>query len=187
MLSGSVVPRPIALVSTINKLGESNLAPFSFFTVVCYNPMILAFFPIRFKKGREFKDTVTNLRITGECVVNIVTKEMIESVNLTAGLYDYEVDEFELSGLTPQNSEIVKPHRVKESPIQYECVLNKEVDFGEETGGANGMFVEVKRIHVLDDLFDQHRIDYKSMNPAARLAGGEWSLLGKIVNLDRPK
>jgi flavin reductase (DIM6/NTAB) family NADH-FMN oxidoreductase RutF len=186
ILTGSVVPRPIALVSTINKLGEANLAPFSFFTVACYNPMIFAFFPIRFKKEREFKDTVTNLRITGECVINIVTKEMIESVNKTSGLYEYEVDEFEISGLTPLKSEVVTPFRVKESPVQYECVLNKEVNFGEEVGGANGMFVEVKKIHVREDLIEEYRIDYKTMNPAARLAGGEWSLLGEIVNLGRP-
>lgn len=186
ILTGSVVPRPIALVSTINKIGESNLAPFSFFNVACFNPMILAFFPIRYKQQREFKDTVTNLRITGECVINIVTRSMIESTNLTSGLYDYNIDEFELSGLTPVDSLTVSPKRVQESPIQFECNLVKEVDLGEEEGGVNGMFVKVTQVHIQQELIDNFRIDYKSMDPASRLAGGEWAMLGDIVDLNRP-
>lgn len=187
LLIGSVVPRPIALVSTISAKGEPNLAPFSFFTVASYDPMIVVFFPLRFKSGEEIKDTVKNIRETAEFVVNITTEDIAEAVNTTSGLYAHGIDEFEVSGLTPQKSRIVKPFRVKESPINMECKLHKLISLGDKKGSGDAIFGEVVHMHVRDDLISQGRIDIHKLKPVARLAGRDWSKIGEIFGLDRPK
>lgn len=187
LLVGSVVPRPIALVSTQSDIGKLNLAPFSFFTVVCVNPMMLAFFPQRYKRGKELKDTAKNLFETGECVINITTKAIAEAANKASGLFDATVNEFEISGLTPISSVKIKPPRVKESPIQFECKLERSITFGnEESGGTDGMFLQVVHIHIDDTIFHEFRIDYESMEPVVRLAGNDWATLGDLFQLDRP-
>jgi flavin reductase (DIM6/NTAB) family NADH-FMN oxidoreductase RutF len=186
LLIGSVVPRPIALVSTITSEGAPNLAPFSFFTVAAYNPMLIAFFPLRFKTEDNLKDTVMNIRETAEFVVNITTEDMAEAVNMTSGRFAHGVDEFKESGLTPVKSKIVKPYRVKESPIHLECRLYKMITMGEEQGGVDAIFGEVVHVHVDDELFENGKIDIRKLKPVARLAGTEWSKLGEIFSLDRP-
>jgi flavin reductase (DIM6/NTAB) family NADH-FMN oxidoreductase RutF len=186
LLIGAVVPRPIALVSTLSATGSRNLAPFSFFNVVCYNPMILAFFPLRFKQGEELKDTVTNIKETGEFVISVVTEAMAPAVNACSGKYAHGVDEFEVSGLTPVPSRIVRPFRVKESPVQFECRLHKMIPFGEGEGGCDAVFGEVVQIGVDEAVMDGSRIDIGKLNPVARLAGAQWSTIGKIFELERP-
>ncbi|KPP97008.1 MAG: DIM6/NTAB family protein [Bacteroidetes bacterium HLUCCA01] len=187
LLIGSVVPRPIALVSTLSSEGEPNLAPFSFFTVAAYNPMILVFFPLRYKKGLEFKDTVLNIRETAEFVINIVTEDIAEAVNTCSGLYEKGANEFVISGLTAEKSRIVKPFRVRESPIQFECRLHKMITISEEPGGSDAIFGEVIHMHIKDELITEHKIDVKKLKPVAKLAGPEWSTIGEVFNLDRPK
>lgn len=186
LLIGSVVPRPIALVSTITAKGERNLAPFSFFTVAAYNPMLIAFFPLRFKTDNHLKDTVMNIRETAEFVVNITTESMASSVNTASGKYAHGVDEFEKSGLTPAKSKIVRPFRVLESPINLECRLYKMITMGEEEGGVDAIFGEVVHVHVDDTLIQNGRIDVHKLKPVARLAGSEWAKLGEVFSLDRP-
>lgn len=187
LLIGSVVPRPIALVSTISAKGEPNLAPFSFFTVAAYNPMLIAFFPLRYKQHQQVKDTVTNIRETAEFVVNVVTEEMAVPVNITSGLYGHGEDEFRLAGLTPEKSRVVKPFRVKESPIQMECRLHKMLPLGSGEGGSDAIFGEVLHMYVEDKLIKDGKINIEQLNPVARLAGNAWSKLGEIFHLDRPK
>jgi flavin reductase (DIM6/NTAB) family NADH-FMN oxidoreductase RutF len=187
LLIGSVVPRPIALVSTMSAKGEPNLAPFSFFTVAAYNPMLVVFFPLRFKVEEQVKDTVRNIRETAEFVINITTEDIAEAVNLTSGSYEHGVNEFQISGLTPVKSKVVKPFRVKESPVSMECRLYKLITLGEEQGGADAIFGEVIHMHVDDEIIEHGKIDIQKLKPMARLAGKEWSKLGEIIELDRPK
>ncbi len=186
LMIGAVVPRPIALVSTLSATGHRNLAPFSFFNVVCYNPMILAFFPLRFKKGDELKDTVKNIKETGEFVISVVTEAMAPAVNQCSGRYDHGVDEFEVSGFTPIPSKIIRAYRVAESPINFECRLHKMISFGEGEGGSDAVFGEVVQVGVDDAVMDAGRIDVHKLNPVARLAGAQWSTLGKTFEIERP-
>jgi flavin reductase (DIM6/NTAB) family NADH-FMN oxidoreductase RutF len=186
LLISAVVPRPIALVSTIGADGKPNLAPFSFFTVASYNPMVVVFFPLRFKKGDELKDTVRNVRETAEFVINVTTEGIAEAVNACSGLYDYGVNEFEKSGLTPVVSKVVKPFRVKESPISLECRLYKMFAIGDETGGSDAIFGEVLHVHVDDSLLHDGRIDIIKMKPVTRMGGLSWGKLGEVFELPRP-
>ncbi len=187
LLIGSVIPRPIAFVSTVSENGVPNLAPFSFFNVVCFNPMILAFFPIRYKKGDELKDTVKNITATKEFVINVATEKLAKSVNTASGLYDYQVDEFEVSGLTKSKSVTVNPPGVLESPIRFECVLEKMISFGDDAGGSNGIFGKVKHIIIEDNLIDNFRIDENLLKPISRLAGSKYARLGEVFEIERPK
>lgn len=187
LMIGSVLPRPIAFVSTIGKNGVRNLAPFSFYNAVCFNPMIVAFFPLRFKKGSEIKDTVRNIKETGEFCVNVSTEAIINQINLASGIYPYESDEFAVSGLTPVPSVKIRPSGVLESPIRMECKLEKTISFGEEEGGTDAIFGRVVHIFVDDDLIEDFRIDEAKLRPIARVAGNKYSLLGEIVELERPQ
>src|SRR6202045_1516966 len=136
LLLNSVAPRPIAWVSTISTAGQHNLAPFSFFNAVCVDPPMLAFATgLRRAQPPEAvhgvaKDTLRNIRETKEFVVNVVTYELREAMNLTSGEYDAAVNEFELAKLTPQPSKIVRPPQVAESPINFECKTYRIIDFG---------------------------------------------------------
>jgi flavin reductase (DIM6/NTAB) family NADH-FMN oxidoreductase RutF len=187
LLIGSVVPRPIAFVSTIDENGTRNLAPFSFFNVVCYNPMILAFFPQKYKKDGELKDTVKNIQATGEFVINIPTEAIAHAVNTASGLYDYGVDEFEVTGLTPAPSVVIKPPRVRESPVNFECRLERMIEFGSDKGGCDAVFGRVVHMHINDELIDDFRIDILKLKPVARLAGNSYSRIGEIFDIERPR
>ena len=187
LLIGSVVPRPIAFVSTINQKGKRNLAPFSFFNVVCYNPMILAFFPQKYKKDGELKDTVKNIKANSEFVINIPTEAIADAMNAASGLYDYGVDEFEVTGLTPAPSVAIKPPRVLESPVNFECRLERMIEFGSDKGGCDAVFGRVVHLHINDDLIDDFRIDIQKLKPVARLAGNSYSKIGEIFDIERPK
>jgi flavin reductase (DIM6/NTAB) family NADH-FMN oxidoreductase RutF len=186
LLTGTVVPRPIALVSTLSAMSEPNLAPFSFFTVAAYNPMLVVFFPLRYKTGTQLKDTVTNIRETAEFVINITTESIAVQVNTASGAYEHGVDEFRMAGLTPVRSKVVKPARVKESPIHMECRLFKMLTLSEEIGGSDAIFGEVVHMHVDDELLQDGKIDLLKLKPVARMGGMEWSKLGEIFTLERP-
>lgn len=186
LLIGSVIPRPIAFVSTMGKDGVRNVAPYSFFNVVCFNPIILAFFPIRYKKGDEIKDTVRNIQETGEYCINVSTEELASQITIASGLYDYEKDEFDLTGLTPVESKMIKPPGVGESPVRFECVLDRMIRFGDDAGGSDGIFGKVVSMYIDDALIDDFKIDELKLNPIARLAGNKFSTLGKIFEIERP-
>jgi len=183
---GSIVPRPIAFVSTINAEGKRNLAPFSFFNGVCSNPPIVLFSTVIRKDGKH-KDTLNNVQATKEFVVNIVSEEFAEKMNLTSADVPPDVDEFTLSGLTPTPSDCVKPPRVKESKISMECKLVQIVQFGTGPGGGQTVFGEILRFHINDELFDNFRIDPDKFHPIGRMGGPTYTRTRDRFDLVRPK
>lgn len=188
LLIGSVVPRPIAFVSTVDADGAPNLAPFSFFTGAVPAPPTVVFAPLRrFSDGQE-KDTIRNIRATGEFVVNVVTEGLVERANDTAVEFAPDVDEFAETGLSTAPCEVVSAPRVAESPVSMECRLTQIVDLGaEEAGGGALVIGEVVRFHVRDDLLEDGRIDTGLMKPVGRLAGAEYTKLGERFTIERKR
>jgi flavin reductase (DIM6/NTAB) family NADH-FMN oxidoreductase RutF len=181
LLLGGVAPRPIALVSTISKDGINNLSPYSFFNAFGANPPIVAFSPSRRGRDATLKDTYNNLIETKECVIQSVTHSMVEQVNLASAEFSPDIDEFVKSGLTPINSDIVKPKRVKESPFQMECKLIEMKSFGEQGASANLAICEVLKFHVAEDLFTDGIIDPVKIDLVARMSGDFYLRAGSDV------
>ena len=173
-LLGAIGPRPIAFASTVDAEGRSNLAPFSFFNVFSANPPILIFSPARSGRLNTTKDTYNNVKVVPEVVINIVNYDIVQQMSLASSPYAPGVDEFVKSGFTPLKSETIKPARVAESPVQFECKVNQVVELGTAGGAGNLIICEVTRIHIneniLDDngMIDQHKIDLVSR------MGGDW-------------
>ncbi len=186
LMIGCVVPRPIAFVSSIDEQGIYNLAPFSFFSAVCSKPPTVLFCPgVRATTGKS-KDTLRNVLATKEFVVNIVSEEIVAEMNQTSAEVGPEVDEYELSGLTPLASETVKPPRVAESPVQMECRLREVVTISSEAGGGSIVIGEVQRFHVREDLFENYRIDPAKLNAVARMGGPTYCRTQDRFDLERP-
>ena len=181
LLLGGVAPRPIAFVSTISKDGINNLSPFSFFNAFGANPPIVAFSPSRRGRDASLKDTYNNLIETKECVIQSVTHSMIEQVSLASAEYPSDFDEFVKAGLTPIESDIVKPKRVKESPFQMECKLLEMKSFGEQGASANLAICQVLKFHVDEDLFTDGIIDPIKIDLVARMSGDFYSRAGSDV------
>jgi flavin reductase (DIM6/NTAB) family NADH-FMN oxidoreductase RutF len=171
ILLGGVGPRPIALVSTLSEAGQSNLSPFSFFNAFGSNPPIIAFSASRRGRNATFKDTYNNLVKTKECVVQAVTYSMVEQISLASTEYPPEVDEFLKSGLTPVDSEIVKPKRVQESPFQMECRLKDMMSYGQGGASANIAICEVVLFHVAEDIFKDGLIQPDLIDLVSRMSG----------------
>ena len=173
-LLGAIGPRPIAFASTIDSDGISNLAPFSFFNAFSANPPILVFSPARSGRTNTTKDTYNNVKKVPEVVINVVNYELVHQMSLTSSPYPSNTDEFIKSGLTPVTSDLIKPFRIKESPVQFECRVNQVIELGDQGGAGNLIICEVLKIHiseeVLDekDMIDQHKIDLVSR------MGGNW-------------
>ena len=178
LLLGGVAPRPIALVSTISADGVNNLSPFSFFNAFGANPPIVAFSPSRRGRDASLKDTYNNLLATKECVIQSVTHSMIEQVNLASTEFPPEYDEFIKSGLTPVDSDLVKPKRVNESPFQMECKVLEIKSFGSGGASANMAICEVLKFHVAEDLFTNGIIDPLKIDLVARMSGDFYSRAG---------
>jgi flavin reductase (DIM6/NTAB) family NADH-FMN oxidoreductase RutF len=198
ILLNSVAPRPIAWVSTASALGQLNLAPFSFFNVVCVDPPLLAFAPglrrskqaeaSRGEAGRgEAKDTLRNIRETREFVVNIVTYELAEAMNLTSGEYDASVNEFELARLTPQASTIVRPARVAESPVSFECRLHQILDFSPAPTSGSLVIGQIVSIHMNDAHLKDGRLDRNSLDLIGRMGGNQYTRTTQRFEMVRPK
>lgn len=173
-LLGAVGPRPIALASTLDAEGNPNLSPFSFFNVFSANPPILIFSPARRVRNNTTKDTLHNAQATGEVVVNVVSHSIVQQVSLASTEYATGVNEFTKSGLTPVKSEMVKPFRVKESPVQFECKVKEILPMGEEGGAGNLIICEVVFIHVSDAILNEEgKIDQHKIDLVGRM-GGDW-------------
>jgi flavin reductase (DIM6/NTAB) family NADH-FMN oxidoreductase RutF len=171
-LLGAVGPRPIAFASTLDEQGRSNLAPYSFFNVFSSNPPILIFSPARRGRDNTTKHTLDNALVNRECVINIVNYAIVEQMSLASTEYPEGVSEFEKSGLTPLASDVVKPFRVKEAPVQFECKINDVVPLGTQGGAGNLVICEVLRIHISDDILDDEgRISPLKMDQVARMGG----------------
>jgi flavin reductase (DIM6/NTAB) family NADH-FMN oxidoreductase RutF len=193
ILLNSVAPRPIAWVSTISAAGQLNLAPFSFFNVVCVDPPLLAFAPgLRRPKQPEAsrgeaKDTLRNIRETDEFVVNIVTYELREAMNLTSGEYDASVNEFELAKLTPQPSNVVRPPRVAESPVSFECRLHQILDFSPAPTSGSLVIGQIVSIHINDANLREGRLDRNSLDLIGRMGGLQYTRTTQRFEMVRPK
>ncbi|MBC8041876.1 MAG: flavin reductase family protein [Rhizobacter sp.] len=192
ILIGSVLPRPIAWVSTLSKSGVDNLAPFSFFTVASANPPVLCFAPaIRSLRpenksiGTE-KDTLVNVRETKEFVVNIVSRHLVNAMNQTSAEYDLGVSEFEMAGLTKTPSELVKPKCVAESFVNMECKLYQILEIGTEPMGGSLVLGEIVAVHLDDQVYKDGKIDIEVLDPIARLGGLWYSSTADRFELPRP-
>jgi len=173
-LQSSVGPRPIAFASTMDADGNPNVSPFSFFNVFSANPPILIFSPARRVRDNSIKHTLINVEATREVVINVVNYDMVQQISLASTEYADGVDEFVKSGLTPIDSEVVKPFRVKESPVQFECKVTQIIPLGTEGGAGNLVLCEVVRIHIAESVLDENgAIDQYKIDLVSRL-GGNW-------------
>ena len=171
-LLGAVGPRPIAFASTIDSDGNMNLAPFSFFNVFSANPPILIFSPARSGRTGETKNTHDNVKDVAEVVINVVSHEMVHQMSLTSSPYPKGVSEFTKAGFTPLASETVKPFRVKESPVQFECKVLEVKELGQNGGAGNLVICEVQRIHINEEVLDENgMIDQTKIDLVARMGG----------------
>jgi flavin reductase (DIM6/NTAB) family NADH-FMN oxidoreductase RutF len=168
-LLGGVAPRPIALVSTLSEDGISNLSPFSFFNAFGANPPVVAFSASRRGRDSSNKDTYHNLIATNECVVQMVSYDMVEQVSLASTEYAPDIDEFIKSGLTPVPSDIVKPPRVAESPFQMECKMQQMINLGEGPSSGNLAICEVVKFHIAEKIFDGKTINPNKIDLVARM------------------
>lgn len=174
LLLGSVAPRPIAFASTIDKSGNPNLAPFSFFNAFGVNPSTLIFSPSRRGRDNTTKDTFENLKEIPEVVINVVTYNMVEQANLASSDYEKGTNEFVKAGFTPVASETVKPFRVKESPVQFECKVRQIIETGDQGGAANLIICEILVMHIDEEVLDHDgMIDHDKIDLVGRL-GGPW-------------
>lgn len=185
LLTGSVIPRPIGWISTIDQNGVNNLAPFSYFNAVGEDPPHVMFSTVR---GNDTnKDTLNNVLSNGQFVVNMVTEELAEKMNLTSQSVASDVDEFELANLTPIASINVRPMRVKESPITFECELVHHYFLeNHKQGGACIVIGRIVMMHFADDiLLDNFKINLETYKPIARLAGSNYAKLGELFSIKR--
>lgn len=174
ILIGSIIPRPIAVISTKNIDGSNNLAPFSFFTAVSASPMIIAFCPMIRTSTGEFKDTVKNILREKEFVVNFCTEDNYEKINLCSTELPYGEDEFKFAGLTPVDSQIVKAKRLKESPIQFECEFRDMLCYGKAPGSGSLITGEVKLVHIDENIMKDGKILTDLFKAVGRGAGNDW-------------
>lgn len=176
LLLSAVAPRPIAFASTIDANGNANLSPFSFFNVFSANPPILVFSPARRVRNNTTKHTLENAEETGEVVINVVNYDIVHQMSLSSTEYPEGVNEFKKAGLTMQASDLVKPFRVAESPVQFECKVNEIVKLGNEGGAGNLIICKVVKLHIDDDcLDDAEQIDQEKLDLVARAGGSYYS------------
>jgi flavin reductase (DIM6/NTAB) family NADH-FMN oxidoreductase RutF len=187
LMTGLIVPRPVALVSTVDKDGVPNVAPFSFFSGVGSNPPTVLFCPSLRSSGDQRKDTLRNVEQTGEFVINVVSSAIAAATNATAADVGPEVDEFELAGLTAVASEVVRAPRVAESPAQMECRLLQIVFTKQAPGGGVVVLGEIVRFHVDSRLEENFRIDPEALDAVGRMAGNTWVHTRDRFELVRPK
>ncbi|MCB0430403.1 MAG: flavin reductase family protein [Flavobacteriales bacterium] len=173
-LLGAVAPRPIALASTINEKGERNLSPFSFFNVFSANPPIAIFSPARRGRDNTTKHTYENVKQVKEVVINVVNYNLVQQTSLSSTEYAEGVDEFVKAGLTPIDSEKIRPARVKESPVQMECIVKDVVELGNQGGAGNLVICEVVLMHIDESVLnEQGQIDTTQIDLVGRM-GGNW-------------
>jgi flavin reductase (DIM6/NTAB) family NADH-FMN oxidoreductase RutF len=192
LMIGAIVPRPIAFVSSLDEHGVRNLAPFSYFTAVSADPPVVLFCPSVRRDDPQrglvaHKDTLLNVIATREFVINVVTDALVEKMNLTSAQVPPEVDEFDLAGLTPLPSELVKPPRVAESPVQMECRLRQIIEVSDRPSGGSVVLGEVLRFHVREDLVENFRIDPEKLAAVGRMGGPTYVRTYDRFDLKRPE
>lgn len=185
LLTGLVIPRPIGWISTIDKNGINNLAPFSFFNVVGEDPPHVMFSTVR--TGNKNKDTLNNVLENKQFVVNLFTEELVEQMNITSQSLEPNVDEFELASLTAINSQLILPKKVKEAKAHFECEMVHHYFLeGHQNGGACIVIGKILQIDVSDEiLLENDKINLEKYKPVARLAGSNYSKIGEIFSIKR--
>ncbi|MBI2258185.1 MAG: flavin reductase family protein [Flavobacteriia bacterium] len=174
LLLGAIGPRPIALASTIDENGVSNVSPFSFFNVFSANPPIVVFSPAKNGRTLTQKDTYNNLKKVPEVVINVVNYSIVQQISLSSSPYPPDVDEFVKAGFEKIPSEMIKPFRVKESPVQLECKVNQIIELGDGGAAGNLVICEVLKIHISEEVLSETgQIDQKKIDLVARM-GGNW-------------
>jgi len=188
LLIGAVVPRPIAWVSTLSD-GRLNLAPFSFFNLVSAKPPLLGFAPsFREVHGRPApKDTLRNIRETGEFVVNVVTFAVAEAMNLTSGDYESSINEFEVAKLATRPSQVVRPPHVAASPVSFECRAERIIDFGSEPASGSLVIGEIVSVHLEDEVLRDGRFDGDALDLIGRMGGTQYSRTTERFDMKRPQ
>lgn len=186
-LLGAVSPRPIAFASTVDKEGNVNLSPFSFFNVFSANPPVLVFSPARRGRDNTTKHTYENILEVKEVVINIVSYDMVQQASLASTEYPKGVNEFIKSGFTELPSEMVTPPRVAEAPAQIECIVKDVISLGKEGGAGNLVICEVVMLHLREDILDENKnIDPFKIDTVSRL-GGNWYSRAKSGLFEVPK
>ncbi|MBK8984783.1 MAG: flavin reductase family protein [Chloroflexi bacterium] len=185
LVIGSIVPRPIAWVSTMDAAGNLNLAPFSYFTAVATDPMTLLFCPGWSSVRNKMKDTLDNIRQVPEFVINIPDETTKEAMNLTATEFPHGVNEFEWAGVTPTASQTIRVPRVAEAPIAFECTLQQIVVIKEGPGGGAAVFGEVQAMYVRDEVMENGRILPAKLQPIGRLAGNTYAHINDLFEMRR--
>ena len=187
LLSSSVAPRPIALASTISSEGQPNLSPFSFFNVFSSNPPILIFSPARRVRDNSTKHTLQNVEQVKEVVINVVSYDIIQQMSLSSTEYEKNINEFKKAGLKMLKSDLVKPFRVAESPVQMECKVNDIIPLGTQNGAGNLVICQVLKIHICDRVLnDSNEIDQEKLDLVAR-GGGSYYIRAREGFLEIPK
>ncbi len=187
-LQSAIAPRPIAFASTMDKNGKPNLSPFSFFNIFSSNPPILVFSPARRVRNNTVKHTLINCEETRQVVINMVNFEIVQQMSLSSTEYPDGVNEFLKSGLTPIPSELVKPYRVAESPVQFECKVNEIISLGTEGGAGNLIICEVLKMHINEEILDADgMIDPIKIDLVSRL-GANWYSRAKegLFEVEKP-
>ncbi len=187
LMIGAIVPRPIAFVSTVDASGAHNLAPFSFFTGCSANPPVVCFSTTVRTGPAPLKDTLRNVRESGEFVVNVVSEEFAEQMNACSADVPPEIDEFELSGLTPLASELIRPPRVAESHVQMECRLRQIVTVSEKPGGGYLVLGDVLLFHIDEAVLDGDKIDPARLRAIGRMGGPTYTRTSDRFDIARPK
>lgn len=185
-LIGSIIPRPIAFVTTISKDGVLNGAPFSYFNIVSSNPPMISL-SIQRSAGRQ-KDTARNIIESKEFVVHIVDDQNVEKINKTAANLPPDQSEIELANLTPVGSVKVSVPGVKEAKIRMECSLEHSIELGgSDTPGCDFIIAKIVQFHIENDIYEKGRIDPKGLAAVSRLAGNSYAKIGEIFEIERPK
>jgi flavin reductase (DIM6/NTAB) family NADH-FMN oxidoreductase RutF len=186
-LLSAVAPRPIAFASTMDVDGNPNLSPYSFFNVFSANPPILIFSPARRVRDNTTKHTLENVMATKEVVINVVNYNIVQQMSLSSTEYGKGVNEFDKSGLTMLKSDVVKPFRVAESPVQFECKVNEIIHLGTEGGAGNLVICEVVKLHIADDVLDENEVIVQEKLDLVSRAGGSYYSRAKNSFFEIPK
>jgi flavin reductase (DIM6/NTAB) family NADH-FMN oxidoreductase RutF len=187
LMIGSILPRPIGWISSVDATGRPNLAPYSFFNAVCPNPPHVLFCPNVREIDGEDKDSLNNVRAAGEFVANIVTEPLAAAMNITSAELPAGINEFEAAGLTPVPSAVVGAPRVAESPIHFECRVVQIVNLSDAPGGGSVVIGRVVHLHIDDGLLvGEDKINLERLQPIGRLAGTSYCRVTDVFDMTRP-
>ena len=187
-LQSAIGPRPIAFASTMDKNGNPNLSPFSFFNIFSANPPILVFSPARRVRDNSIKHTLVNCEQTRQVVINVVNFDMVQQVSLSSTEYPEGVNEFEKAGFIAFPSDVVKPYRVAESPVQFECVVNEIIALGENGGAGNMIICEIVKMHISEAILDENGVISPTKIDLVSRLGGNWYSRSKegLFEVEKP-